>query len=455
MTTPGKNFPGQKGFPTPNNTPGDTVRRIFIVPNSEEWLGLLEGAAQVLLDEWRYYDWGALTPAETVAAFNEVILASYTNVCQCANPDGGKIIRINPNGHVQEIGEDGTWTDPTGDYEIPPVPAREGGTEEDQICLAATNCANVLQLLYENLSDSWNAALNDAEALTAFILALVALIGAEFAPITFALVTFFGWLFGVLYETLAFVGADLWDENFTKALVCILVDCATNTAGVVTFDWACFNNELAANTNIFDLTASQLRLFGQIQFILSCIGGVDALNQAGATTAITGADCSACASEWCITNDCTDNSDGWSVQFGGSYVGGADGWQPTDVASGGLHYRDLEILLDLGASYQLTEVGMEFDFVTGDWDSDAYNSWAIFVGAATPFELSDVVTHGDTTDGLGRTLIFALDNPIRYIYLEIVTSTTAAADYTGSATLKNVTLRGTGTKPVISGWVDC
>ena len=77
MPTPGKNFPKEKGFPTPDNTPSETVRRVFTVPNSEQWLGLIEGAAQELLDEWRWYQWGSLTPEEAVDAWNDIILASY------------------------------------------------------------------------------------------------------------------------------------------------------------------------------------------------------------------------------------------------------------------------------------------------------------------------------------------------------------------------------------------
>jgi len=291
---PGKNFIGQRGFPTPNSAPDSTGYRVFRFPDNDDWVGLLMGAIEALQHEYNYYKWGAMTEAETVAAINQIVLESYTNTCGCNNPSGGKIIRIGSDGHVEELGEDGAWGAPTGDYAIPAITPREGGTPEDQICLAATNAADVLQQVYENLSDSWNTHLSEAEAQTALVLLLIALIGAAFAPITFGIVTFFGWLFGVLYETLEFVGADLWDETFTQALVCILVGCATNVDGVVTFDYTCVTNALAKQVNVFDLTVSQLRLFGQITFMLNSIGGADALNVAGATTGITTADCTGC-----------------------------------------------------------------------------------------------------------------------------------------------------------------
>jgi len=294
MTEPGKFAPGLRGFPTPNSVPGSSGYTVFRFPADPAWGQLILGAAQALAYAYNWYQAGDLTPDEAADLFRQIIEQAPYETCGCDNPAGGKIIRIGIGGHIQELGEDGTWQEPSGDYTVPPVTPREGGTPQDQICLAAANATNVLQQLYENLTDSWNAELSEAEALTALVLLIVALIGAAFAPITFAIVTFFGWFFGVLYETLEFVGADLWDENFTNALICILVGCAANDDGVITFDWDCFNNKLAAQTDAFDLTVSQLRLFGQIQFMLNAIGGVDALNVAGATTAITSADCSDC-----------------------------------------------------------------------------------------------------------------------------------------------------------------
>lgn len=294
MPTPGKNFPGQKGFPTPNSTPDETIRRVFIVPNSEEWLGLLEGAAQVLLDEWRYYDWGALTPAEAAAAFNTIVVDSYTNGCPATLPGGGRIMRLNPStGHLEELGDDETWVEPSGDYSVPPITPREG--EPDDIrCLAAANAANVLELLYESITDSIAGELEAAEAYAALVTAFIAAVGWEFAPIAFAIAAFFLAVFAVVYEIIKIIGADLWDGTFTDTLKCALYGCASDEGeGVVTFEWQCVQNALAAGTDA--LNFDQLRLFNQLNFIIQVIGGADGLNQAGATTAITEADCSECA----------------------------------------------------------------------------------------------------------------------------------------------------------------
>jgi len=294
MPTPGKNYPGQRGFPTPNSTPDTTARRIFVVPADAEWLGLVMGAVEVLREEWRWYEWGALTPAEAAAAFNTIIIDAFTNVCPPVRPGGGRLIRLNPDtGAVEEGADDGTWQPPTGDYAIPAIPPRE----TDPACLAAANAANALQLLYEQLSDYWNAELSADEAATDFLLFVAALLAAPFGLIGEAIVAIAALVFRVSYELLEFITADLWTEDFTSNLVCILLACATDVGGVVTFDYECFNSKLAAQTNIFDLTASQLRLFGQIQWMLNTLGGVDALNAAGATTAITSYDCTGCEPE--------------------------------------------------------------------------------------------------------------------------------------------------------------
>lgn len=324
MPVPGKNAAGLKGFPTPNDIPDDNGYIVFRFPNNNEWAGLVLGAVGALSKEYNFYEWGVLTPAEAAEAFKDIVDIAPFNTCGCTRPGGGKILRMGYGGHFEELGDDGEWHDPTADYAIPAVPAREGGTSEDQKCLAAANATNVLQLLYENLSDSWAATLSTAEAQTAFLLGVAALIAAPFGLIGEAIVAIAGLVFEIAYKSLEEITADLWDSTFTTALQCILLGCATNTDGVVTFDLDCVNNQLAAQTNIFDLTATQLRLFGQLQWIFSMIG-VDGLNSAGATTAITDADCSDCNVVHCFTIDLTE-SDGSA--HGISPLFATDTWVP-------------------------------------------------------------------------------------------------------------------------------
>lgn len=77
MTTPGKNYPGQRGFPTPDSLPETSVCRTFRVPSGSEYLALLMGAVDILSQEWAWYQWGALTPSEAASAWNQVINEVY------------------------------------------------------------------------------------------------------------------------------------------------------------------------------------------------------------------------------------------------------------------------------------------------------------------------------------------------------------------------------------------
>lgn len=387
------------------------------------------GAARALGDPYNWYQAGDLTPEEASESFRVIVQDAPYNQRTCPNPAGGKIFRVNASGKTQELGDAGDWQDPSGDATIPPVPAREG-SDPDIKCLAAKNAANVLQLLYENLTDSFNSHLDEAEAATALTLTTVALLGSEFAPITFALVTFFSIVFSVLYGVLEFVAADLWDENFTKQLVCILLDCATASDGVVTFDWDCFQSELSAQTNVFDLTFEQLRLFGQIQYLLLVIGGVDALNTAGATAAITDDNCDECDTGWCKTWNATNGWEGWYAADGNSTLSGGT-WHNV----GGVN----SIRLDLPTSCTVNAMLM-----TGGANQVAAG------GARTIYEIDPTVTllySGDTGAGV---IVYNLSGSfVDFGTIQFNLDSTVGGY---SSEIQEITLSGTGTPPE---GVDC
>lgn len=330
MTAPGKNFPGQKGYPTPNSTPGEIARRIFVVPDSEEWLGLLMWAAQTLSDEWRYYQWGALTPGEAAAAWEQINIDAYLNGCpvEFPTPEGGEVpvFRVNATtGKLEQLNDDQEWEAPSGDYAVPAIPAR-GGTEEDAICLAAANAANVLEELYEQITDGIAAGNELDEILLAVITTFVTAVGwGAAAGILFSLGFIALVAFGVVVAIIATFAADVWDDAFTEELKCVLVGCAQYDAGVVTFDYQCVLDALAHGTDA--LNFDQLRLFGQLAFILNAIGGADGLNQAGATTVIESA---SCCGVWCqewtaaqLSADFTHDVDTSVSQFWTAAVGNA------------------------------------------------------------------------------------------------------------------------------------
>jgi len=321
---------------TPDAIPEDDVCRPLSIPASTDWLAFFGGALTELTKKYNWQQFGAVSVDDTVAKMQEIIDNWYTEPCEaCSTPGGYRVIRIGSGGHVEQLDENGDWVDATDDYHIPLPDAREDGTEADQICLAAKNAVNGLQVLYESLSDSWNGDLDEAEAITALIETFALTFGFAIAPITYGIAAFFLPIFVTMYALVEFVIADLWDEDVSKALTCFLVACASNDAGVVTFDYDCFTEQLRENVNIFDLTEDQLRLYLQISYLLYFIGGADGLNFAGGSAAITEDDCSFCDDRWCYTWDFLTTDGGWVSNprdgsgWGAVYTG-ALGWHQGD-----------------------------------------------------------------------------------------------------------------------------
>lgn len=72
-----KQFPSQSGFPTPNTAPDDTACRVLSIPAQEDWQALIMGCLNQLRDEWRYWQNGDLTPAETATAMGTILDLAY------------------------------------------------------------------------------------------------------------------------------------------------------------------------------------------------------------------------------------------------------------------------------------------------------------------------------------------------------------------------------------------
>lgn len=285
---------------TPETLPDDKDCRPVLIPASSEWLAIVSGALTELTQKWNWQQDGAVTVDEAVAAMQTMVNAYYEGCAACrTQPSGLRIVRIAADGTLEEVGEDGDWQPATGDYAFPPVPAREGGTAADQICLAATNAENVLHQVYEQLADYFASELSPVEGLTALAIWLLEHFAIAEATIIFAIVDLMLPVFALVWGALAYLTVDLWDENFTQAFICMLIDCASNTEGVVTFDWDCIEHALYAAAVTFEISEVQLRLYAQINYIIWTLGGIEALNTMGATTEITEADCSACSPIGC------------------------------------------------------------------------------------------------------------------------------------------------------------
>jgi hypothetical protein len=86
MTVPGKNAPGLKGFPTPDEIPEEVGYLVFYFPNNNDWVGVLLGAVMELTYEWNWYEWGVLTPAEAAEAFKTIVNDAPYNLLEQQTP---------------------------------------------------------------------------------------------------------------------------------------------------------------------------------------------------------------------------------------------------------------------------------------------------------------------------------------------------------------------------------
>lgn len=289
---------------TPDEIPEDDTCRPLFIPTSSDWLAIVSGALTELTKSWNWEKFGTLTAEECVAASQRIVDSYYTEICaDCELPTAGKIIRLNPNGEIEEL-VDGEWAEPTGDYELPPTPAREEATEAERLCAAAANASVTMQMFYENVSDSFNESLNAAAAAAALATLVSAQLGATGFGLALASLIEIGVIiFGVFYSIMEFIAADLWTEGFDDKFKCVLYECASEDGDVVHFDYACVLDKLANATSL-TLDLSEVRLFGQIAYLLQFIGA-QGLDAAGAATNVLDPDCDDCARDWCFKLDLT------------------------------------------------------------------------------------------------------------------------------------------------------
>jgi len=417
---------------TPQELPEERDCRALSIPANSDWLAIVSGALTELEKEWNWEQHGAVTISEAVDAMRSMITAYYDGCTACTLPGGYRATRINASGHMEVLDDSGNWVDATGDYAYPPLTPREGGTEQDQICLAATNAVNVLSLAYEQITEAYASELSAAEALTTLIEWFIITVGGEAAPFAFAIALFLIPVFILAYEALDYLTADLWDDNFTQQFICMLVSCATNTDGVVTFDWDCVEHALYANTYSEGFNELQLRLYLQINFILWVLGGVDALDAAANTTAIETADCSACAGVWQYTWDFAADGKGiwdvwnseatWTAGVGFQSKNNTGGWQtvaaikPTLTVPDGVEITDMWISTNVAGGYPGT-IYFYYNLTGGQY-----------------YTLTDMVCPYEAVSNLGGT-------GAKDWLLQLVLSSI------GSFTITGVTLEGTGSNP--------
>lgn len=218
-----------------------------------------------------------------------------------------------PDGTLEPIDE---WD---GEQPIAPrpVPPREG-SETDNRCIAAANAVNVLLALHAEVA----AKISVPNALMIALTIASLLISMLFIP--FATAAILAIISGGGIAIFVSLTYGDFSEEVQEELRCILYCAASDDDGVVTFDFSAAKAGIAENI-------APLNIWAALDKYLDIIteGG---LNLAGATTAITSADCDECPDcdgVWCFRWDLTETDGGWEpIVFGSAdaaYTSG-QGW---------------------------------------------------------------------------------------------------------------------------------
>jgi len=334
---------------TPNEElDGSICRPIFIpIDDNLQLMAAVNGALLELTHVWNWEDFGTMSAQNTADLMFELYqaysLGNCCDECECELPppfdiDIGfiiRIVRLGDDGHWEEL-IDGVWSTPTGDYEIPPTDARTEATTEERKCLAAANAVNLLEETYEQATDAFTADATQVAVYEAIIGGLLSALGAW--AVGFA-ASGIGLAFGaflVFYELLSTVTDDLWTPEFTQDLVCIFNAHATDTAGVISFDYDAILSDIYALQYAAGLDVDTQLLLGQVLFMLSIIG-IDGLNVAGGAGPITSYDCGDCGDDCANSIGAVGTSnfeggsgfDGWSLYAAGTWTG--TNWQTTNT----------------------------------------------------------------------------------------------------------------------------
>jgi len=447
-------------FQTAPDLPEGVVCRTFQIPNSQAWLGIFNALRPLLTSpyNWEQVNDTDLTVDESIALvvtmFNQFWETDGCGDGGCVLPDiDTPPFRLGVNGRFQQLLPDGTWGEPEGEYAIPPTPAREEATQDERKCAAAANATFVLKTLYEAITDEIALGGDALQVAAAMVAALVTAVGGWIAAPVYAIIQLTIALFAGMIELLQALGADVWTSEFDEKLKCALLNCADDSGDVVTFDLSCIREGLAVEPNIFSPTIFyEYQLFAQILYLMETITA-DGLNAAGATTAITDANCDDCG-DWCYMVDLSDSNGGFVVTgqtyYAGTYLTG-QGWAAANKVIG-VQRTILQGQFPFSSSVHMKHVDWTFNYTKGTNQNGVV---AVSLSRDNFTEILFARNMEHQSNGTGLYDEVEVDVNASAIDFDIQCSHNA---YGGSALLRSVTIRGDGDKPTFleaMGWIEC
>lgn len=349
-----KQFDGV-GYPTPSSVPVDRGCRTATIPADAAWYGVFMGVLETLTDpkNWQQFE-GGISREDAACYWSEIIDSLYLSAEEDDCVDCCPIFRRNPATGLIEGSYDGgvTWGDtPEGPYvgaDGPPIaptpPALAQGSDDEDMCAAAWNATDVIAQFYQQTAGQaaaglYNAVLAVNQALYSINQTLLHFIYPTESQLAQALGFFdFDWP--------TYASAPTLDSDAMAALRCLLLDNASVTAGIVSFDQPAVLAGVVAALGTNPGVAVEL-LIGYMD--------VAGLNAAGGVKVNDHPDCSDCG-EFTHTFDFTVDDQGFFVfDSNGSYSAGV-GWVDTDHSFGGTHYRGVTIALPVPAGTVMTSV---------------------------------------------------------------------------------------------------
>lgn len=251
------------------------------------------------------------------------------------------VFRRNPATGLPEVSyDDGlTWDYfPDGPYEgadgppiAAPPPALAQGSDTEDICAAAWNAADVIANFYEQTAGEaaaglYNSVLNVNKFLYQLNQSLLKIIYPDEAALAEALGFF-------TFDWPTYASAPTLDSAAMTALRCLLIDNATETGGIVSFDQPAVLSGIVGALGTNPGVAVAL-LVGYMD--------VAGLNAAGGVQINDHPDCSECG--WTHTFTFAGGAEGWTAPAGAGWAGGhwsSGQWTTTDQSSGTSRYRDI------------------------------------------------------------------------------------------------------------------
>jgi hypothetical protein len=430
-------------FVTPPAIQGGYISRELAIPEDKLWFGVFSEALSQTIYPYNYVqiDPTHLTPEQASEAAYAVYVAwleaGECGVCPPPTlPNGDRIWRRNPTtGNWEYLDDTGeSWVEPTGENAIPAPTPRQEQTTPNKQCAAATNAVNVLEILYTQVLEDINNALDATQSAANFSAGVASLLGAAFYPPIAGIIASAAALWNSFFEIAGYLAVDLWDAEFTDTLICVFLDnSSVDGNGRVTFDFQGINQGILADiwTN-----GQYLTLVAQVIYMNSVLGA-QGLNVAGGTTAVSG-DCAHC-DQWCYDFNFTIDNGNWlNGSYGlGTYSAG-QGWVHGQGYAGAAYRRGADIQINFNST--ITRVELDFVYTAGTFDA-AYSRWAINDSSVTLANQTSALASGTYT------MTWTGEKAVSAVRLIAWSSARTSANYSGAVRITGCRIEGTGDNP--------